>query len=322
MFKKESFDVCLAQEKLASLEGRFKFAAGTSVDEANDTLGQVIFALKMHEAAPQFVITRALYPENGPVEDARFVVRPAAKYALGVRDMKKVFAIKADERFYDKFIKEMAIWFDEYEYFSKLDANITELNETIDNIVEAHQLGFNLSFTLGEGLLDISDTSVTVGLSDEVIRNMVRLPLFDEFSEGRRSLYSEKVVEAIKACNKPYDIVHVKTTFTKDLDIYSRKSAVKLIRKIVSRNLNFVRVGVGYVDTENYFAVIEKIPVTDAEAAALTNTYIIDNVNITSAEAKAGKTKIAISYRVSPFAPATGESIDIPLEEVIATCGA
>ena len=54
-------------------------------------------------------------------------------------------------------------------------------------------------------------------------------------------------------------IVKIKSDFTKELNIYSRKSINKLLRKFVSRKIDFVRVGVGYAENENSFALIERV---------------------------------------------------------------
>lgn len=317
MFKKVDFGSTDAQVKLASLQGKFVLTEGMSVAEANDMLEKVIFALNIHEEAPRYVLTRAMYPETGVFEEARFVVRPASKATLEVSEMKKVFAIQAGPDFYDRFIKEMAVWFDEYDYYNKLDANVKELNAKVAEIVEKEEIPFTVKFSLGSDIVDVSNDSIVIGLTVDTVLNLANIPLFDDTLEGRSERYAEIVAEAFKACATPWDIFKVRNTFTKDLNIVSRRSIVKLMRKVVNRNLKFVRVGVGYVDTDNYFAIVEKKAVTPDEAKAIEGATIVENANISKVEAKAGQTEIAISFKVSPVA-ADGTLVDVTLEDVLA----
>lgn len=318
MFKKISFGTTDAQEKLASLKGKYVLTEGMSVEEANDTLEKVIFALNIYEKAPKYVLTRAMYPETGAFEEARFVVRPASKAALEVSEMKRVFAIQAGVDFFDRFIKEMAIWFDEYDYYYKLNANVTELNEKVEALATEAEIPFSVKFGVGTGIIDVSNDSIVIGLTVDTVLNLEKLPLFDEAFADRANLYGEKVVEAMKACTTPWDMLKTRNTFTKDIDIVSRKSIVKLMRKVVNRNLKFVRVGTGYVDADNYFTIVEKTAVTPEEAEAnYADAIIVDNTNISKVEAKAGQTKIAIKFVVSPI-KADGELVDVSLEDVLA----
>jgi hypothetical protein len=317
MFKKTSFSSTDAQETLASLEGKYVLEAGTDVKTANDILEKVIFALNIYADAPKYVLTRAMYPETGTFEEARFVVRPAAKSALEVSEMKKVLAIPADEKFFDKFIKEMAIWFDEYAYFAKLDENVKELNAKVAEITEGEDIPFGVKFTVGSDIVEVSDTDITIGLTVDTVLNLASVPLFDENFPERAVKYGEGVVETLKSCVRPWDLLKTKSTFTKDLNLGSRRSIVKLMRKVVNRNLAFVRVGTGYVDTDNYFAIVEKVAITPEEAVDFEGAKITENDKISKVEAKAGKTQIATYFKVSPITE-KGEPVEVGLDDVLA----
>lgn len=317
MNKKTSFGATKAQEVLASLEGKYVLEEGTDVKVANDILEKVIFALNICEGAPKYVLTRAMYPETGTFTEARFVVRPAAKAALSVAEMKKVFAIQADAKFYDKFIKEMAIWFDEYAYYKMLDENVAELNAKMTEITADEELPFDVKFTVGSDVEDITDKSITVGLTVDTVCNLSTLPLFDENIPVRAEQYGLGVVSYLKSCVKPWDIFKKSSVFTKDLGLSNKRSIIKPIRKIVNRNLKYVRVGTGYVDADNYFAVIEKVAITPEEVEAYEGAVILDNENVSKVEAKAGKTKIAAFFKISPI-DEKGNSVDIGLEDVLA----
>lgn len=322
MFKKETFGSTEAQTKLATLYGQFKFPESGKVQEVNDILEKVIFALQIHGTAPKYVLTRALY-DNGDgvtLKSARFVVRPAVRDELEVAELKKQFTINAGEDFFDKFIFEMAHWFDVYQYHKQLQVNVDELNAVVAEIIEENEIPFTVKFSLGDGLLDASDKHAVIGLSAETIASLSELALFDENMESRRNGYKARILETLKEVTKPYELVKVKSTVTKDLGIYSRRSLNKLMRQFVNRKIEFVRVGTGYLETDTVFAVIDKVAVTEEELAQMdtTNALVIDNVEASSKEKEAGKTKIVVSYRVSPFNKEDGTLVNIPLEEVAA----
>jgi hypothetical protein len=322
MFKPENFGGKEAQVKLATLLGVTAFPAGGNIEEVNDLLEKVKFNLQLHSAAPQYVLTRALYPtEEGGSElkNARFTLRPAVSHELFVDPLNKHFTINAGEDFFDKFISEMAEWFDLYQYAKQLQVNVTALNAVVAEVVAENEIPFTVQFSLGDDLIDASESHVVVGITEAIAKEIGALPLFDVDMESRVRGYKAKIVETLQQCTKPYDIVKVKSLFTKDLGIYSRRSVNKLMRNFVNRKIEFVRVGTGYVETEQYFAVIDKKAVSEDELANLdtSNAIVVDNEKASSKEKEAGKTKIVVSFRIAPFTKEEGTPADVKLAEVI-----
>jgi hypothetical protein len=322
MYKPDQFGGNEAQVKLATLLGSVTYPKGGNLTEVNDLLEKVKFNLQIHSTAPQYVLTRALYPtEEGGTElkSARFTVRPAVSHELYVDDLNNQFTINAGEDFFDKFITEMAEWFDLYQYAKQLQVNISALNAVVAEIVQDNEIPFSVQFSLGGDLVDASDSHVVVGITEAIAKEIGALPLFDADMESRVRGYKAKFVELLKECTKPYDIVKVKSLVTKDLGIYSRRSVYKLMRQFVNRKIEFVRVGTGYVETEQYFAVIDKRAVSDEELTNIdvTNALVIENVKASSKEKEAGKTKIVVSYRIAPFSKEEGTPADVSLAEVI-----
>lgn len=321
MYQKDSFVVTEARTKLAQLHGKHAFPETGNINEVNDILEKVLFDLQLHGAAPKYVITRALY-DNGDgvtLQSARFVVRPAVSHELQVDELKKTFVINADENFFDVFVDEMAEFFDTYQYFAQLQANVNALNGVVAEVVEENEIPFSVVFSFGEGLLDASDNHVVVGLSAEVIEGLAGLPLFDEVVESRVEGYREAIAETLKEITRPFEIVKVKSQVTKDLGIYSRRALNKLMRQFVNRKVKFVRTGIGYVETDEIFAIVEKVAVTDEELAEIdtTNAEVVDNDKVSSKEKAAGKNKVVVTYRVSPFNKETGVPENVALIDVI-----
>lgn len=322
MFNKDTFGTVKAQEKLATLYGEFTYPESGKITEVNDILEKVKFALHIHDEAPKYVLTRALYDndQEGVLSSARFVVRPAVSHNLEVSELKKNFTINAGPDFFDKFISEVAQWFDEYQYHKQLQENVNELNAVVAEVIEENEIPFNVSFSLGDGLLDASDEFAVIGLSADVIAGLGTLSLFDENMESRRNGYKAKVAETLKEATKPYGVVKVKSLVTKELGIYSRRSLNKLMRAFVNRKVEHVRVGTGYIETEKYFAIVDKVAVTEEELSEMdvTGAEVLENTGASKKEQEAGKTKIVATYRVKPFLKEEGIPADVKLSEVIA----
>jgi len=322
MFSRDSFNVTEAKEKLASLKGKFQFPEDGNIAKVNDELEKVLFSMQIYSKAPKYVLTRALYPvEDGSdvLHSARFVIRPSVQDALEVDEMKKTFHINANAEFFNNFIEEMAEWFDTYQFYKQLQVNVDVLNAVVAEVIQEHEIPFDVKFSYGSGLLDASDKHVVVGLSADVIANLSTLPLFDENMESRRAGYKSRIAELLKECARPIDIVKIKNIVTKDLDIYSRRSLSKLIREFVNRKIEYVRLGTGYVETDSFFAVIDKIAVTEEELEEmdLTGAVVIDNAQATSKEKEAGKTKIVVQYRISPFLKEEETPVDVDLKTLV-----
>lgn len=321
LHRKGDFGKAEAQESLAVIRGKFAFPEDGNIESVSTVLEDVLFGLNAYIGADRYVLSRSLYPtEDGgdKLDYARFVVRPKSKYVLDVADMRRTFEIPAGKDFFENFITEMAVWFDNYEYFNMLQHNVNVLNEAVQQIIEENEIPFSVSFTYGDTIVDASDNHVVVGLGADVIENLQILPLFDELLEDRRESYKTMFVETLKQCVKPYDIVKVKSQVTRDLNIYSRRDISKLLRGFVSRKIEYVRVGTGYVDTGDVFAVIQKVAVTDAEAKELgKDVLVLNNKEASSKEKERGLNKVAVSYVISPFNKADGTPTQLDLKKLV-----
>lgn len=321
MFANTEFSLTPAQEALLPLRGQYAYPTSGNIDEVNDIIEKVLFALNVYEDIPKYVLNRSLYSEEDQVtlSSARFVVRPSASHKLEINKLKRTFVINAGEDFFDRLIEELAHYFDIYGYHVKLQENLQELNTVVAEIIAEEGFNFDIKFTAGQGLIDATDSTAVVGLSDEVIQNIGSLPLFDGLMETRVEGYKQKIVDTLKEINKAYEIVKVKTPFTKDLGIYSRKNTSKLIRSFVNRNAEHVRIGVGYIETETTFAVVEKVAVTEAELAELNveGAIVENNENITKKEKEAGQTKIVTRFLITPFDKEDGTPAEVTLAELV-----
>lgn len=323
MFKQNEFAVTTAQQLFnEKLVGQYT-TEGKTAAEINQTIEDLLGKFKMLPNSPKIVFNRALYSredDDTVLERAQFTVRPSAKNPLTIVNLVKKINIVNGANFFDTFIKEMAVFFDTFEYYARLEENITKLNEAFAEVISTEGIPFTVAFTLGNGLESVSDKHVVVGLADETIQSLGNLPLFDEVVEERQEAYKERILETLKELNRPIEIVKLRTIVTKDLGIYQRCSLKKLVRNIVSRKAENVRTGLGYVEVGDTFAVIKKTAVTKEELAELDveGKLVLDNDKANKKELEAGKVKVVVEFELSPLHKASGVPLDTSLEELVA----
>ena len=308
------------KERLSYIIETYKNKDSDNIEDVNNILDRVILDFDTSDICPDFILTRALYidEDTGNFQRGKFVIRPTVKYNLAIKDVKFSFTIINSPNFFKEFIEHIIDWVVDYTIYLELEKNLKQLNTCVFEILKDIDFPYMIYFSLGEGITDISDDSVTLGLDMETIFNIPRLGFFIE-DEYWRLKYIKNFVNILKDCNRPYDIVKIKSDFTKELNIYSRKSINKLLRKFVSRKIDFVRVGVGYAENENSFALIERVAMTPEEVSNLDIDEIIlmDNDKPTTIEKKKGLTKIVTRYKLTPFEKKTNVMLDIPLKEYI-----
>ena len=290
--------------------------------EIKEILKHIQLDLEVIQYIPEFILTTTLLynseEDKNMFSKGEFIIRPSVNYILTIKKLNKSFTIINDEDFIKVFVNEVAEWLKAYCCYIVLEKNILELNLEINKILREIEYPYNISFTLGDGIMDIDDSSIILGLSTETIFNIFKLGLFSDDNYWKQK-YIEKLIIVLKECNRPYDIVKVKSDITSELGIYHRRSIHKLLRKIVKRNIEYVRVGVGYVETEDTFALIEKIPIIKEEVRKFKgkDCIIIDNDEPTKLEIKKNQTKIVIKYKLMPFEKKTNVLIDIPIKEFL-----
>ena len=307
------------KESLQYIVEKYADMYSDNLDEVNKILDRIVLDFDTSQISPDIILTRALYEDEntGLFQKGKFVVRPTIKYNLSIVDVKLSFVIVNSKNFFVEFINYLIEWVLTYTLYSDLQHNLAVLNETVFNILKEHNSPYDIKFSLGEGITDISEDSIELGLTSDVIANIPKLGFFvnDEFWKQR---YIEKFLNVLKECNRPYDIVKIKSDFTKELNIYNRKSINKLLRKFVSRKIDYVRVGVGYAETED-FALIERIAIPEemVENYDIDEIIIMDNDSPTTAEKKKGLTKIITKYKLMPFEKKTNILIDVGLREFL-----
>ena len=302
-------------EAFKPLGARYKFN-NDSIETTKERVNDLIDAISITGYTPEIVVHSSwITNDNGDFVEAAFTVKPAARANSKAPKYKLSFHVLANEYFYSNFCYNLARWADGYALQTRYQENLDELQAVFDESLTAAEVPFEVKLELGKGVIDVSDTSITLGIPHSVVADLATNDLFYSMIPGNLEVIRAKLDELVKTCAKPIDIVKLNSYIFKSLGIYSRKGYKSLIRDIVTRRVQYSRVGESYVDTPDYFAVISKVAVTEEEAAKYEGAYVVDNATATKAEIAAGKSKIVISYKLSPF-NTDGATVDVDIKSI------
>jgi len=179
---------------------------------------------------------------------------------------------------------------------------IEQLNHEFDSICNDYGISYKVSFALGKGILDISDNHVVFGVTEEVLDTIFKTNLFHK-NDILKAKYREVISDTLKMVEFPYELVKVKNRVTKDFGIASNKKVTSLIKEVFNKNVDKFRVGKGYVETDDTFAVVVKEAIREDEAIAY--DYVVENDNPSKKELEFGQTKIGVNYIIKPFCKKT-----------------
>lgn len=290
------------------------------IDDINKNLNLILLDFWSIEEIPKFIVSRALYPikNTNNMEKGKFIIRPSIDFKLNIDGIKDSFILFNNSSFYKEFIENIIAWILKYQTFLVYQYNLNRLNTEFKSILAESKCTFNIVFTIGEGVIDITDTEIILGVSKDFIEHLDNINLFSTNSYWA-SKYREKCVLTLKSCIRPYELLKIKSDFTEDFNIYTRKNIIKLLRKVVKRRIENVRIGEGYYESENLFTLIEKraVSANEIEDYDLDNVIILDNVKPNMVEKKLNQTKIIVLYKLSPLEKKTGVLIEKPLKELL-----
>lgn len=290
------------------------------IDDINKNLNLILLDFWSIEEIPKFIVSRALYPikNTNNMEKGKFIIRPSIDFKLNIDGIKDSFILFNNSSFYKEFIENIIAWILKYQTFLIYQYNLNRLNTEFKSILAESKCTFNIVFTIGEGVIDITDTEIVLGVSKDFIEHLDNINLFSTNSYWA-SKYREKCVLALKSCIRPYELLKIKSDFTEDFNIYTRKNIIKLLRKVVKRRIENVRIGEGYYESENLFTLIEKraVSANEIEDYDLENVIVLDNVKPNMVEKKLNQTKIIVLYKLSPLEKKTGVFIEKPLKELL-----
>ena len=315
MYKPVDFENELDVSSIMAACEKYTYA-GEPLEEVQNRVNDIIAISRRSCVLPDVVIHSTWFTnDKEEFIEASFTVRLSLRQGSPV-EHKTTFTVNADTNFYQRFGGNLAKWATEYWKLEKYTANLIELQGVFNEILNNVDAGFRINFKIGTGVIDVADTEITLGISQQVLETLATSDLFYSYIPGNVEAVRARVGEALKSCAKPIEVTKLNYYIFKELGIYSRKLYKGLVRATVNRKLDYSRVGDSYVDTPEYFAVVRKTAVTESELLKFSeDTFIIDNVNASKAELEAEKTKIAIYYKVSPFSK-DNTAVDIDIRDI------
>lgn len=304
-------------ESLVALKGKYTKEAGDTLATVRKKISDLMDCVLETGVVPTFISHTTWFCDKGTenLNKVAFTIRPSSKDVADVTEYKASFTLLYDDAFYVKYIEQVIAWVKAYRYTRALNENLSELQAAFDEICVNAEIPFTIKFKIGAGVIDVSDNSIELGISTQVLKDLSTHDLFYSLIPGNLEAIRASVGETLKSCVKAIDITKINNHIFKSLGIYSRKSLVSIVRGTVTRKVEFSRVGDSYIDTDDYFAVVRKTAITAEKAAELGNAYIIDNATATKPEIAAGLSKILVEYKVSPFNK-NGETVNVDIKSI------
>lgn len=337
----ESSDFVSCKQKLEPLKNKYTFdndEEQTITAKINDLLTLSIFGLQ-----PEYSLLPTIHRNttDGKISKVVYSIRPKGAFRIPYQ-IKGRFEILADANFYSNFIEDLGNWFDKYNTIAFALHNSYVLTEKLYVIANKNNIAlpFSIEFTVGNGIEDISNEGVVLGLDVEELKNLEHNPLFASTPEDLAYQNMEAMIVSYLSNIETFNdaVTSRNNPLVKYLGLPNTKLGTQ-IRKTVSKNLSAGKLGVNVHEgvatdangnTAKYVALINRDAVTEEDAVALAEqgAIISDNTAMTKTHKEGNLTKIATSFRLNPqfrdgLAPVGFEKdlAEVTLEEVLEQAG-
>lgn len=329
MLKYIDFGKKEAEKALKGLQDKYVYTEDMTITEVNEKVLELKKNIMYFEGCPLFVMSSNYYENaDNKFAQALFFVRPS-KMESKDKELGNKIVIPVSKHFFKDFVIEVSRWVDYYIEKQKLERNIEELNETVMQLIKENDIPFEVQFELSNNTITYVDDKKTIfGLTEETVKQLSNLAIFSK-NEMIADMGKERLITSLLACERAFDLRRMKVDIVEELGIKTRKTLEKLIKKGVKRTARTQRVGVGYIaDKEKgYIGIIKKEALSEEEAKQAEiankgkNYLVVENSNITQLEMKDKKTKILITYQLTPYNETLGTLYDIPLSSLFDNYG-
>lgn len=323
MYRRADFGNKVAEKALSHLKEQYKFTEDMSVTEISDILMDLKKQITYFEGCPLFVTVLNYYTtKEGKFAQAHLHIRPSKKETTD-KDLSRKIVLSASETFFADFVEEVAKWVDYFIERKQMSENIQELNKVVLDIIEENEIPYIVQFEISDITLPYIDDNKTVyGVSEETAKQLSHLALFNK-NDVIAEMARERLLTALLSCERGTDLRKMKMDFVEDIGIRTRKTLCKLVKQSVKRSAKTQRIGLGYIKDEKLgcIGIVKKEPVTEKELADFylsknIEYTVVKNNNLTVMEKKEGKTKILITYLLTPYNEETGQQFNIPLKDL------
>lgn len=297
-------------EKFAPLKGKIKLT-DKKFDSVESLIQQVQRAIA-EIVKPKYVFIPTIYEETGTATSIQISLRPYLKHATEHVDFKFVRGIATSETMADNLIDEIAAWCDRYEEVTRLNHNLDMLNSVLEEVTTEGNIPYKVKVKLGSNPAIVTDDEVVFGYTEDQVFALKDMSLFDTNLVARSEGQKAKLMDALKEVPTPLLVCKSKADILKQLGFYTRKTPVSFARATVRRDIEKVRVGTGYVLTDDYLGFITKTAVSDKELEGISkdSVLVLKNEKPSTPEKEKGLTNIVVSWLLSPVDVKEGVPVD------------
>lgn len=167
-------------------------------------------------------------------------------------------------------------WYDKLCALSKITKSF---GDYMNDILKANDIPFSVEFTCGSGIYNLENDHIGIRLAPSVIAQF-------DFLLGTigpsRDRFISSVVDTFNSLPCIIECFRRRTYLTKQLGIYTRKTARVIIRESYHKQLSSLKSGIGRYEKDGYFSLVEINTYTDSEFSRLKLTekdLVMDNVH-------------------------------------------
>lgn len=241
------------------------FCEDDTLDEMGAKFGTIDMICSCCPNAPDFVTryTPAIEEKDG-VRVVKYVAVSIRlrKYAMVDNDNfgeHRKFAW--NKNIYADVIAFICSWIDNYSIVTKVRENATVLSEAVAPFCDGIKISFEYS---DNPIVAIDNTSVTVGLSAEVLSDISSLSLFSD-NVIISDIAKENCAKLFKTFISPIDIFRSRDKLIKDLGVTSKASIAKMIKKAYKKSITDVSI-VNIpcrIEKNGYIGLVKRVPIDE-----------------------------------------------------------
>jgi len=198
---------------------------------------------------------------------------------------------------YDNMIQDIGKWLDKYEYYSKLNKYLIDLNALINDII-TNKINipnkFKIAFALGSEIMDISDNHIVIGIHEDILYKYGKSVGNDKFYQQLFGSLNKLFKENENIGIYPHNVLtFIKSGFIKSFNVGTRKLPITILNQFCRLQLK---------DTKHYI-INEEIEEGEKIYAIIQSTK----------QANGGYIE---SYIVSPFYTDGSRAQDLTVNEL------
>lgn len=164
-------------------------------------------------------------------------------------------------------VKKLLNW---YDAMCIMEHNAKVLTELVMSTLKKNDIDYDISFCCGSGIYNLTDNSLGIRLSIEVLGRLQQILGNTELS---LAIFTSAISSTFSSLPCIIECLRRNTYFTKALKIYTRKSPCAIVRGSYHKRAQYLKDGIGYYEANNMLGLIELRTCSDEELEVLRQKY-------------------------------------------------